>query len=217
VSRDIFPSMGGGITIEFDDLAKRFDMRVVFRSLSGRVGPGEVLAVTGPNGSGKSTLVMILCGLVRATRGQVRYRLNDGEIPREDWRDHLGIVAPSMSLYEELDALENLRFFALVRGIGHAEARCRDSLVRVGLDPDRGTPVRGFSTGMHQRLKIAQAVLHDPEVLFLDEPGANLDPAGQDWLEELVATERQAGKTIVLATNDLREMEWGTARVALSG
>ncbi len=209
--------MGGGITIEFDDLAKRFDMRVVFRSLSGRVGPGEVLAVTGPNGSGKSTLVMILCGLVRATRGQVRYRLNDGEIPREDWRDHLGIVAPSMSLYEELDALENLRFFALVRGIGHAEARCRDSLVRVGLDPDRGTPVRGFSTGMHQRLKIAQAVLHDPEVLFLDEPGANLDPAGQDWLEELVATERQAGKTIVLATNDLREMEWGTARVALSG
>ncbi len=209
--------MGGGITIEFEDLAKRFDMRVVFRSVSGRVAPGEVLAVTGPNGSGKSTLVTILCGLVRATRGRVLYREGSGEIPRESWRDHLGIVAPAMSLYEELDALENLRFFALVRGVDDAETRCRASLERVGLDPDRTTPVRGFSTGMHQRLKIAQAVLHDPQVLFLDEPGANLDPAGQDWLEKLVASERDAGKTIVLATNDLREMEWGTSRVALSG
>jgi ABC-type multidrug transport system ATPase subunit len=210
--------MSGGITIEFEELAKRFDMRVVFRSVSGRVGPGEVLAVTGPNGSGKSTLVTILCGLVRATRGTVRYRAgSDGEIPREAWRDHLGIVAPAMSLYEELDALENLRFFALVRGIRDAEERCRASLERVGLDPERKTQVRGFSTGMHQRLKIAQAILHDPEVLFLDEPGANLDPAGQDWLEELVGGQRRAGKTIVLATNDLREMEWGTCRVALSG
>ena len=216
--RGIFPFMGGGITIEFEGLAKRFDMRVVFRSVSGRVEPGEVLTVTGPNGSGKSTLVTILCGLVRATRGTVRYRASSGkEISRESWRDHLGIVAPAMNLYEELDAMENLRFFALVRGLREAEARCRTCLKRVGLDPDRKTPVRGFSTGMHQRLKIGQAILHEPEVLFLDEPGANLDPAGQDWLEGLVTAERQASTTIVLATNDLREMEWGTSRVALSG
>jgi ABC-type multidrug transport system ATPase subunit len=122
-----------------------------------------------------------------------------------------------MGLYEELDAMENLRFFARVRGIRHAEERCRGLLEQVGLDPARRTPVGGFSTGMHQRLKIAQALLHEPEVLFLDEPGSNLDPAGQDWLEEMVRERREAGTTVVLATNDLREMEWGTRRVALSG
>lgn len=113
--------------------------------------------------------------------------------------------------------MENLRFFALVRGLRDAGPRCRECLELVGLDPRRKTPVRGFSTGMHQRLKIAQALLHDPAVLFLDEPGSNLDPAGQDWLEGLVREQRDAGKTIVLATNDRREMEWGTRRVALAG
>jgi ABC-type multidrug transport system ATPase subunit len=180
--------------------------------------PGEVLVITGPNGSGKSTLLAMLCGLLRPTRGTIRYVSGDGgELPREAWRDVLGVVAPSMGLYEELDAMENLRFFARVRGIRHAEERCRGLLEQVGLDPARRTPVGGFSTGMHQRLKIAQALLHEPEVLFLDEPGSNLDPAGQDWLEEMVRERREAGTTVVLATNDLREMEWGTRRVALSG
>ena len=214
--RGIFPAMSEGVRLEFDGLAKRFDLRVVFRAVSGAAEPGEkvliptpywvsypepgeVLAITGPNGSGKSTLLTILCGLLRATRGEVRYLADSAEIPRDRWRKYLGIVAPAMSLYENLDALENLRFLALVRG------------------PARSTTVRGFSTGMHQRLKIAQAILHDPPVLFLDEPGSNLDPAGQDWLEELVARERGRGKTVVLATNDRREMEWGTRRVALSG
>jgi heme exporter protein A len=216
--RGIFPAMSGGVRLEFDDLAKRFDLRVVFRAVSGAAEPGEVLAITGPNGSGKSTLLTILCGLLRATRGTVRYLSDtDAEIPRELWRKQLGIVAPSMSLYENLDALENLRFLALVRGMRQSEARCRECLESVGLDPTRSTIVRGFSTGMHQRLKIAQAILHDPPVLFLDEPGSNLDPAGQDWLEELVADQREHGKTVVLATNDRREMEWGTRRVALPG
>ena len=76
---------------------------------------------------------------------------------------------------------------------------------------------RGFSTGMQQRLKIAQAMLHAPPALFLDEPGSNLDPSGQDWLESWVLEQKKAGTTIVLATNDRREMTWGDHNVALSG
>ena len=87
----------------------------------------------------------------------------------------------------------------------------------VGLDPERTTPVRGFSTGMLQRLKIAQALLHDPPVLLLDEPGSNLDPAGQDWLERLVRGAAEQGKTIILATNDRQEMSWGSRGVTLAG
>ena len=208
--------MRAAVRVEFDGLGKRFDLRVVFSGVSGRALPGEVLVVTGPNGSGKSTLVTILCGLLRPSRGEVRYIVGEDElVPRSAWRRHLGIVAPAMSLYEELDALENLEFFALVRGMRESSARCQECLEIVGLDPGRKTPVGGFSTGMRQRLKIAQAILHDPAVLYLDEPGSNLDPAGQDWLEEMVASERERGTTVILATNDRREMEWGGRRVAL--
>jgi len=206
-----------GIRIVFEDVAKRFDERIVFRSVSGEAAPGEVLAVTGPNGSGKSTLLAILCGLLRPTKGSVRY-LEDGdrEIERSAWGQVLGAVAPAMSLYEELDAMENLRFFAHVRGLRNTEGSCKSCLERVGLDPDRKTLVVGYSTGMRQRLKIAQAMLHRPRVLFLDEPGSNLDPAGREWLEGWVTSERKAGTAVVLATNDPLEMQWGTRRVALA-
>jgi heme exporter protein A len=209
--------MPDSVRISFTDVAKRYDLRVVFKSISGQVSPGEVLVITGPNGSGKSTLLAILCGLLRPTRGTVKHVLDGSEAVRGAWRHHLGVVAPAMAVYEELDAMENLLFFARVRGIGSADARCRECLDLVGLDLGRRTPVRGYSTGMSQRLKIAQALLHDPAVLFLDEPGSNLDPAGKAWLGEYVRGLAAAGKTVVLATNDRDEMKWGHHRVALAG
>jgi ABC-type multidrug transport system ATPase subunit len=208
--------MADGVRISFSDVAKRYDLRVVFRSVSGEAVPGEVLVITGPNGAGKSTLLAILCGLLRPTRGAVQHARGKDDIERGAWRLHLGVVAPAMAVYEELDAMENLRFFARVRGMGAADERCRECLRMVGLDPARKTLVRGFSTGMAQRLKIAQALLHDPSVLFLDEPGSNLDPGGKDWLREHVRGLSLAGKTVVLATNDRDEMEWGQRHVALA-
>ncbi|MCD4747810.1 MAG: heme ABC exporter ATP-binding protein CcmA [Thermoanaerobaculales bacterium] len=209
--------MGDGIRIEFSEVGKRYDERVIFRGISGTVKPGSILVLTGPNGSGKSTLVSILCGLLRPTRGTVKYLVGDDEVERWEWRFHLGIVAPAMALYEELTAHENLRFFARVRDLKMDDDDLNQILETVGLDPRRTTPVVGFSTGMQQRLKIAQAMLHEPEVLFLDEPGANLDPGGQDWFEGWVAAYAAAGGTVVLATNDRREMQWGMNRVELAG
>jgi len=216
--RDNVPRVSGGISISFSDVAKRYDLRVVFRSVSGEARPGEALVITGPNGSGKSTLLAILCGLLRPTKGVVRYRRQDGDdLPRDEWGRHLGVVAPSMAVYEELTALENLRFYARVRGLALEEADHRVVLERVGLDPDRSTPVRGYSTGMAQRLKIAQALLHSPSVLFFDEASSNLDPSGQDWLEGHVRSLVEEGRTVVLATNDRREMTWGSRNVTLVG
>jgi heme exporter protein A len=209
--------MADGVRVSFTDVAKRYDLRVVFRSVSGVAAPGEVLVITGPNGSGKSTLLAILYGLLRPTRGTVSHVLNGDETAREEWRQHLGVVAPAMSVYEELDAMENLRFFARVRGMDAAEQRCHECLELVGLESGRRTPVRGFSTGMAQRLKIAQALLHDPAVIFLDEPGSNLDPAGKEWLGDYVHGIAAVGKTVVLATNDRDEMKWGANHVALAG
>ncbi len=210
--------MSSAVTITFNDIAKRFDLRVVLRGISGEAASGEVLVITGPNGSGKSTLLTILCGLVRPTRGEVVHRDGSGDaVERPAWRRHLGVVAPAMAVYEELSAMENLRFFARLRGMGVAEGRCRRCLEVVGLDPDRPTPTRAFSTGMLQRLKIAQAMLHEPAVMMLDEPGSNLDPGGREWLDGWVRGLAAAGRTVVLATNDPREMEWGTRHVALRG
>jgi heme exporter protein A len=212
----LFRAMADGIRISFSEVAKRYDLRVIFKAVSGEAVPGEVLVITGPNGSGKSTLLAILCGLLRPTRGEVRHCRGDADLGRDAWRLHLGVVAPSMAVYEELDAMENLGFFARVRGLDSSAERCRQGLLAVGLDPDRRTLVRGYSTGMAQRLKIAQALLHDPAVLVLDEPGSNLDPAGKIWLEAHVRELAAAGKTVLLATNDPREMEWGTRHVALA-
>ena len=212
-----FDAVKDGVRISFADVAKRYDLRVVFRSVSGEAMPGEVLVITGPNGSGKSTLLAILCGLIRPTRGGVSHTLNGEAVVREEWRHHLGVVAPAMSVYEELEAMENLRFFARVRGMVGADPRCFECLELVGLEPDRRTPVRGYSTGMAQRLKIAQALLHDPAVLFLDEPGSNLDPKGKEWLGEYIHGLAAVGKTVVMATNDREEMEWGRSHVALAG
>ena len=213
----LFPPMTDGVRISFSEVAKRYDLRVVFRAVSGEAVAGEVLVITGPNGAGKSTLLAILCGLLRPTRGAVRHSMGGDDIERGAWRHHLGVVAPAMAVYEELDAMENLRFFARVRGMGDADERCRECLRMVGLDPERTTLVRGYSTGMTQRLKIAQALLHDPAVLFLDEPGSNLDPGGKDWLREQVRGLANTGKTVVLATNDRDEMGWGQRHVALAG
>ena len=209
--------MQARVRISFDRLAKRYDRRIVFRDVAGVADAGEVLLITGPNGSGKSTLLRILCGLIRPTLGTVSWSDGDRPVERTDWRRLLGVVAPGMAVYEELSAMENLRFFATVRGLGGGDDRCRECLAAVGLEPDRTTPAQGFSTGMLQRLKIAQAMLHSPPVLLLDEPGSNLDPAGQDWLAAWVQRQVEAGCTVVLATNDRDEMSWGTRRVALSG
>lgn len=205
-----------GVRIRFDGVGKRFGLRAVLREVSGEATPGSVLVLTGPNGSGKSTLLQILAGLIRPTRGSVRYLADDGEVPRHEWRHRIGMAAPALALYEELTAMENLEFCARVRGLGVDNGRCRSCLEEVGLDPDRKTPVGGFSTGMQQRLKLAQAILHAPPVLLLDEPGSNLDPAGQDWLAAFVREIVNEGRTVVVATNDRAEMEWGESRVALS-
>ena len=122
-----------------------------------------------------------------------------------------------MALYEELTAAENLRFFARVRGMGTASARCRECLELVGLDPARTTTVRGFSTGMQQRLKIAQALLHRAAGAVSGRARVQPRPGRPGLARRAGAGAAAAGTTVVLATNDRQEMSWGTRGVDLSG
>jgi len=196
-------------------LKKEFNRRIVFKDISFEVKSGEVLSITGPNGSGKSTLSKIICGLLSPTFGEIVLSRGGTKIDREEIHEHIGFVSPYIELYGEFTALENLQIESRARGLKWKnENRLLEILDRVGLFNRRNDELRGFSSGMKQRLKYAAALIHDPPVLVLDEPTANLDLAGNDMVFALVEKFRK-DKIVVVATNDEKEAALGDVKVVL--
>jgi heme exporter protein A len=202
------------VQLELEAVSKRFGRRRVFEALSVDVRQGQVLVVTGQNGSGKSTLLMVIAGLLRPTRGRVVVSVDGKPLAPESRREWLGMVAPDLTLYPELTARENLRFFERVRGREPRDGVLIELLERVGLAGRGDDLVSTFSSGMRQRLKYAFALAHGPKLLLLDEPTANLDVAGVSMVEELIAEQRERG-ILVLATNEPDEVRHGDRRIAL--
>ena len=165
--------------------------------------PGQVAAVLGPNGAGKSTLLALLSTLSQPSQG----RITLGEEPfsrHSPLRASIGYVGHEPGVYGDLSARHNLRLFASLYGIASAQRRIDEMLARVGLDGvRREAAARTFSRGMLQRLALARALLHQPDILLFDEPGSALDPAGATWLAGELAREREAGRMVVLVTHDL--------------
>jgi heme exporter protein A len=172
--------------------------------------------VTGPNGSGKSTLVRVLCGLARPTAGEVSVNVDGAKAAPADCRADIGVVAPDLAMYHELTALENLAFFASVRGLSLAGGALEDLLDRVGLAGRGADLVGSYSSGMRQRLKYAQALIHQPRLLFLDEPTANLDERGRALVADIVAEQKRHG-LLVIATNEPQEVGFGDEVLSLAG
>jgi heme exporter protein A len=173
--------------IELRKLTKAFGRKIALRGLDLRVAPGESLVIFGPNGAGKTTLIRILSSLSRPTSGAVYIGGLDLKTHVDGIRRHLGVVSHSPLLYDSLTAEENLRFFGRLYGVTGLEARVTLLLEQVGLTARRKDLVRTFSRGMTQRLSIARALLHDPEILLLDEPDTGLDPQAAEMLHRLLA------------------------------
>ena len=190
----------------------RFGRRRLFDGLSVAVEPGAPLAVLGANGSGKSTLLLLFAGLLAPTGGEARLEVDGAAVPARDVPLRVGYVAPALDLYDALTARETLGFLVRARALPDAVRRVGATLARVGLADRADEPVAAFSTGMRQRLRIATALVHDPAVLLLDEPGATLDAAGRDLTASLVA---DASRVVVLATNDPTEATLCPRRVEL--
>lgn len=194
--------------LRLESVSKSFGSRRVLRNVCAQVATGEALVITGHNGSGKSTLLSIIAGLARPDDGVVRFLRDGEELPLEDRRRFLSLVAPDLTLYPELTALENLEFFARVRSLAWDPTEARRSLSRVGLE-GRGNDLTGtFSSGMRVRLKYAVALQSKPGVLLLDEPTAMLDVGGVEIVEQVIAEQRRRG-VLVLATNDPQETRHG--------
>jgi heme exporter protein A len=203
------------VILEIDDLATGYGARRVFAGVSLELRRGETLVVAGANGSGKSTLLRLLCGLQRPTTGSVTYVAGDRRLRPDEARDLVGWVAPDLQLYRELTAIENLAFFAEVRGLRRARAELEELLGEVGLGGRGGDLLAAYSSGMAQRLRYAYALLHRPGVLLLDEPTVTLDERGAALVERIVATQRERG-IAVIATNDPRELRYGDYVLRLS-
>ncbi len=189
--------------IEVNRLIKRFGPKVVLRNLDFRVEQGEFVALLGPNGAGKTTLLRILASLSRPTLGQVR--IAGFGLPHQSAavRRRLGVVSHLPLLYGDLTAEENLRFYGRMYAIRHLERRVGEVLEMIGLSARRRDLVRTFSRGMQQRLAIGRAILHDPEVLLLDEPHTGLDQDACAMLDDSLRQVAARGRTVVMTSHDL--------------
>lgn len=184
--------------LDVEGLTRRYGERDALSGVSLSLEQGQTLVVFGPNGAGKSTLLRVLATLLRPHSGGVR--VLGHSLPEEAWavRGHIGLLGHEPLLYRELSARENLRFHARLHGV--AAERIEQGLESVAMSSRADEPLRTLSRGMVQRVAIARAVLHDPELLLLDEPYANLDPAAVGLVRGLIGA--ASGRTRVICSHD---------------
>ena len=191
--------------IEVENLSKTYGMFSVLRSLSFDLARGETVALLGQNGSGKSTLLRLLAGLSKPSAGVIR--IGGWQMPKEamEVRRQIGLVSHQPLLYSNLSARENLDFFGKLYGLSSDERGERISAVldQVGLMKRGDSLALSFSRGMQQRLSIARALLHQPDILLLDEPFTGLDQAAAEVLEDLVLSAQREERTLIMTTHQL--------------
>ena len=190
--------------IETNKLTKVFGDRKALDKVTLQVPEGAFVSIFGPNGAGKTTFVRTLSTLARATQGSARVAGFDIKEDPDKVREHIGLISHNPMLYPDLTAMENLMFTARLYGVVDAEARVRELLRAVELDHRRFDLVRTFSRGMTQRLSIARALINDPDVVFLDEPYAGLDPHAVDIFDGLISDLRE-GRTFIMVSHDLQK------------
>lgn len=193
------------MTISVDQLAKRFAQHYIFRGLSLQLALGHSYALLGANGSGKSTLLRIIAGMQSPTKGSVQYHNAQGTLIENPYQ-HISFCAPGMELIEELTLAEMLRFHFRFKPIlpGHNIASIIDT---IGLQAAQHKPLADYSSGMRQRVKLAQAIFAHTPILMLDEPCTNLDHAGVAQYRQWIANHSQ-DRLLIIASNEEREYDF---------
>ena len=205
--------------IEAENLTRRFGDLTAVDGVTFRVEEGEVFGFLGPNGAGKTTTVRMLCCLISKTSGEAR--IADYEVGKEAdsprIRKMIGLVPDNVGLYESMSAYDNLDFYGKLydRTEGQRKESNEYFLKMLGLWEKRSAPAGTFSKGMKQKLAVARALIHDPQVLFLDEPTANLDPESAKTVRDFLLELKKEKKTIFLNTHNLDEAQRVCDRIAI--
>jgi ABC-2 type transport system ATP-binding protein len=201
--------------LTFENVRKTYGSLVAVDDLTVTVERGEVLGLLGPNGAGKSTSVNLAVGLLAPDAGRITV---NGKNPRSpDARVHLGVAPQALALYDMLSGRENLRFFGQMYGLSGSTLvdRVKWALDFVGLSDRAGDRVGGYSGGMKRRLNLAAALVHDPELILLDEPTVGVDPQSRNQIFENIMALKQLGRTLIYTTHYMEEAERLCDRVAV--
>ncbi|HEX6878918.1 MAG TPA: ABC transporter ATP-binding protein [Terriglobales bacterium] len=194
---------GSQPAVSLSEITKHFGRFAALRGITADFPVGRLYVILGENGAGKSTMLRIITGLLEPTRGALKV-LGSDDLRSVAMR--VGYMGHAPLLYDEMDAMENLRYFAGLYGISD-DASCASALRRVGLEPSLTRRVGQYSQGMKQRTSLARAILHDPELLLLDEPFSNVDVASAREMSRLLGVMRDHGKTIFVVTHQAPVME----------
>jgi heme exporter protein A len=197
--------MGGTAMIEIKKLTKQADNKLILRGVDLSIKKGETVGILGPNGAGKSTLLKVLATLIKPTSGSITINGLDLKKNQVDIKKILGYLPHSSLLYDHYSPLENLVFFGDLYGVKHSEQRAVELVKEVGLSFFLNEPVKNFSRGMIQRIAIARAIIHDPEVLLLDEPHTGLDQGAISILNNVILNMKQKGTTTLMVTHDFKQ------------
>lgn len=196
-------------------LTKRYGDLTAVDRLDLHVQKGEIYGFLGPNGAGKTTTIMMLLGIVKPTAGSVKLF---GKNLSDDYfniKKRIGVLSENHYLYEEMTADEYLRFFGELYQVENVDNRIAEMMTRVNLYDRRHEVLKGYSKGMKQKLALARTLLHDPEVLLLDEPVSSLDPYGIKEVRDILMEENSKGKTIFISSHILSEIERTCDRVGI--
>jgi ABC-type multidrug transport system ATPase subunit len=189
--------------IILENLVKFFGRFAAIRGISASFAPGRLYVVLGDNGAGKSTLLRIVAGLMEPSQGSFTLL---GTKDHREVAHRVGYMGHAPLLYDELSGMENLRYFAGLYGLDD-DTVCRTAMQMVGLDPELSRRIGQYSQGMRQRLSLARAMLHDPEVILLDEPFSNVDMHSSREMAAVLGRVRDKGKTIFVVTHQAALME----------
>lgn len=201
------------MTIQLTDAGKRFNRDWIFRHVNFTFHKGRSYAITGPNGSGKSTLLQSIASSMNVSEGNIQYTIDTIKISEENIYQHVSIAAPYLEVIEEMSAKEFLLFHASFKPL--LSSVTIDEIIKIiGLEKTADKQIRYFSSGMKQRIKLAQAIFSDANILLLDEPCTNLDATGYALYHQLIKNYCN-DKLIIVSSNDENEMDFCEEKISI--
>lgn len=203
--------------IETHGLTKKFGSFPAVDQIDLTVRKGEIYGFLGPNGAGKSTTIRMLCTLLKPSSGSAKVAGFNIDSEANEVRKRIGLVSEKLIMYTRLTAEQNLMFFGKLYGIDNAElkSKVKELLDMVKLTRFKDRSVGGFSSGMRQRMNVIRALIHDPEIIFLDEPTTALDPQSTKFVRDTILDLKQGGHTIILTTHIMEEADELSDRISI--